>query len=418
MVEPGYGRADFGESRKGNLAGPVQSLFELMKQPTGQTERVEIQIYPCPIGEMCLGEWFTVDRHVALRAEALQKSDEDSRASVVTGQNGVNFLSTDSKLLLTGAAVSTGFGGGPAARAAILKGNSDGHAGNAETYLHTYYNLDNVEPAAQPTIESIRPSFQTRVVVTDGMLTSLSKEMDILNQSRIEYLCRDGHEASGALCADCVSPGENHVATDARYVGGTTKLCRTCQDQAVSNNVGELLVIIAVGIFLLVYLPVKVGKLARARRQQAAEAALGSGYVLVGSEGNEKASPQVYFKIVVRMPHTPCATEYCKSPTHTIVRLRQVSHFQVIMQFPVIMSVKFPAAFDEVLQILRILKGDIMGYLDIKCAVALNMYAAFYHFCVCACLSFHLSTDIRIHIMPGITNLRWQCSSFLYSVVH
>ena len=66
------------------------------------------------------------------------------------------------------------------------------------------------------------------------------------------------------------------------------------------------------------------------------------------------------------------------------------------MQFPVIMSVKFPAAFDEVLQLLRILKGDILSYLDIKCAVTLNMYAAFYHFGVCACLLFHLSTDIQV----------------------
>ena len=41
--------------------------------------------------------------------------------------------------------------------------------------------------------------------------------------------------------------------------------------------------------------------MARARRKQEAEAALGDGYVLVGSEGDEKASPQVYFKIIVRI---------------------------------------------------------------------------------------------------------------------
>lgn len=51
----------------------------------------------------------------------------------------------------------------------------------------------------------------------------------------------------------------------------------------------------------------------------------------------------------------------------------QVSHFQVIMQFPVIMSMKFPPAFDEILQALKLLKGDIMGYLDIKCAVKMDM---------------------------------------------
>jgi hypothetical protein len=57
------------------------------------------------------------------------------------------------------------------------------------------------------------------------------------------------------------------------------------------------------------------------------------------------------------------------------MRAAQVSHFQVIMQFPVIMSIKFPKAFDEVLDMLRLLKGDIMGYLDIKCAVPMDMCA-------------------------------------------
>eukprot|EP01043_Picozoa_sp_COSAG02_P012962 COSAG02_NODE_511_length_20858_cov_21.570837_4_plen_4757_part_00 len=322
MIEPGWGRADFGESKEqfedGEVTGPAQSLYERMHQPTTQCSewhegcQTEIHIFRCPIDEMCLGEWFTVDRSVVASAEALAEANDDSRASVI---DAIPQIPLHGKRNLMAAAIGTHYGGSPKERAdrfttfvTRLESHEEADLLDAEADLRNYYQADNAEMGTPPMTDDIYETHRDRAVVTDDMLITLStygrendRNINILNQSRVEYICRDGHNADGALCASCLSATNAEMKARLNFVGGTTKLCRTCEGKAVSGNITELLVILAALAFALVYLPVKIGQIARARRKREAEAALGDGYVLVGTEGDEKASPQVYFKIIVRI---------------------------------------------------------------------------------------------------------------------
>ena len=46
-----------------------------------------------------------------------------------------------------------------------------------------------------------------------------------------------------------------------------------------------------------------------------------------------------------------------------------VSHFQVLLQFSIIMHVQFPKGFQDILDYLSVFKGDLLNYLNLKCAV-------------------------------------------------
>ncbi len=61
---------------------------------------------------------------------------------------------------------------------------------------------------------------------------------------------------------------------------------------------------------------------------------------------------------------------------HTLKQLDGVC-FCSLLQFPVVMSIEFPDNFQHFLDYVRMLKGDILGYLNIKCAVPLNLYSEF-----------------------------------------
>ena len=54
-----------------------------------------------------------------------------------------------------------------------------------------------------------------------------------------------------------------------------------------------------------------------------------------------------------------------------------VSHFQVLLQFSIIMHVQFPKGFQDILDYLSVFKGDLLNYLNLKCAVQLNLYSGF-----------------------------------------
>ena len=48
------------------------------------------------------------------------------------------------------------------------------------------------------------------------------------------------------------------------------------------------------------------------------------------------------------------------------------------MQFHIVMVVEFPDQFEKLLDSLRWLKGDIIAYFNIKCAVPMNLYVEFF----------------------------------------
>ena len=54
------------------------------------------------------------------------------------------------------------------------------------------------------------------------------------------------------------------------------------------------------------------------------------------------------------------------------------SHFQILMQFRIVMEIEFPARFEQMLAYLQWLKGDFVTYFNVKCALKLNLYTEFY----------------------------------------
>jgi serine/threonine protein kinase len=90
----------------------------------------------------------------------------------------------------------------------------------------------------------------------------------------------------------------------------------------------------------------------RAQQLQTHNSAQMDGYVLIGDGEDNQASIQVYAKILV-------------------------SHFQVLLQFHIVMDIDWPGSFQQLLDYLAIMKGDIMSYLNIKCALALDLYIEF-----------------------------------------
>ena len=55
-----------------------------------------------------------------------------------------------------------------------------------------------------------------------------------------------------------------------------------------------------------------------------------------------------------------------------------ISHFQVLMQFHLVMDIDYPPQFDLLLSYLAFIKGDILKYLNVKCmVVSLNIYSEF-----------------------------------------
>lgn len=48
------------------------------------------------------------------------------------------------------------------------------------------------------------------------------------------------------------------------------------------------------------------------------------------------------------------------------------------MQFHIVMDVEFPDQFEKILNSLRWMKGDIIAYFNIKCAVPMNLYTEFF----------------------------------------
>eukprot|EP01052_Picozoa_sp_SAG31_P039652 SAG31_NODE_5544_length_2467_cov_1.224240_2_plen_284_part_00 len=50
---------------------------------------------------------------------------------------------------------------------------------------------------------------------------------------------------------------------------------------------------------------------------------------------------------------------------------------QILLQLPIVLDIEFPDNFQVFLDHLKLLKGDLLQYLDIKCAVPMNLYTEF-----------------------------------------
>jgi hypothetical protein len=134
-----------------------------------------------------------------------------------------------------------------------------------------------------------------------------------------------------------------------------------------------------VGWVFVTWFPAWVLAKAKARMQSNLDQTYSEGsseFRVVGASGPQGGSAFTYSKIIV-------------------------SHFQVLLQFSIIMHVRFPKGFQDILDYLSVFKGDLLNYLNLKCAVQLNLYSGFAAtmgfapFAFVVCLAFNTLQDTR-----------------------
>ena len=287
---------------------------------SGQIAGNAITLYSCPLVTMCAGDHFLIDASTIngsnvdeiLPPKALVEGDYKSAA-----QQAVSLVMAAGMVPHTDVSVADG------GSFVIMDDDRtvyDALAGQ----LRAYY-LENTHK---------------RVVVHDFALQKLSSMAPL--DTTTAFSCRVGHDRSSPLCARC---GDG-------YAGGSTAVCNDCQSNDVKLKI-FLACLLAILLYAVVVLiPMKLfEKRQAAKRRNQAEAER-KGFVRVGVAEDDRASAQVYIKIIV-------------------------SHFQVLMQFHLVMGVNYPPQFDAILSTLKILKGDILSYLSIKCALPMNLYFEF-----------------------------------------
>jgi hypothetical protein len=180
-------------------------------------------------------------------------------------------------------------------------------------------------------------------VVPDAAVSDVRSNTSELAPSTT-FSCETGHASTSPLCALC-EPG---------YAGGSTHTCKHCTSGTTSIRVVAFLFLLALGWVLVTWFPAWVLGRGRARmHSNLRESSLDSNDLqVVGATGTQGGSAFTYSKIIV-------------------------SHFQVLLQFSIIMHVQFPKGFQDILDYLSVFKGDLLNYLNLKCAVQLNLYSGF-----------------------------------------
>ena len=316
-----------------------------LAQRMDETVTEKMHVYPCPTKGVCLGESFSV---AASTFRAHYTNDEIEGLIMVTDKDigpREDGLTTIFDAIISDISVRSQH---PTVRSAERQDainrrvKSTANAERRREILKAYY-LDSTENT-------------TQVLVTDETLLYISRSTNTTesaqvsatswtNTSSTQYSCRDGHDASSPVCAVCGGTVEE-------YVGGSVAVCTSCEENTVGKSVASTAMVFAVAAFFTIFLPAKVLKAASAQRKQAKAQVKADGYIIVGSAAHLQTTMIGYGKIVV-------------------------GHFQVIMQFPLVMEIQWPPTFKYLLDQLKILKGDIIGYLHVKCAIKLNMFTEF-----------------------------------------
>jgi serine/threonine protein kinase len=300
----------------------------------------KVTVYPCPLPEFCSGEHFEVERKFVTSANVDTVLQPDSQVEYKDWKKQLGSLIVAAGVRMEAASALSESTFGSSLEdltieqlTAILR----------EYYMPTdpaHWGTEHEDSILIPGSRAIYSALSDFVVVPD---TAIAVVMAVHSNAtqRTRFSCAVGHRSAGPLCTLC----ENDFA------GGSTNICKHCESSTTWTRVIVFLIGLVLLWIVLVVLPARLIKKARARMQSRQEMFEYNEFRLVGAN-TQRASAFVYAKIIV-------------------------SHFQVLLQFPIVMDMDFPETFQRMLDWVGILKGDLLNYLSIKCAVKLNLYSAF-----------------------------------------
>lgn len=382
LINPGFGLP---KAYQGHSIAQLLYADELMIVSGEMEERPVISVYKCLVTEFCSGDHFSAERHLITHANAgtvLKKPgsalEEEWRVQLVSLAAGARIrvesenefsestLGSSLKDLETDQLATILY----AYYVRIAQSQQTLHSAELEA-VHMELAAAWRQKESEPIFESLQATFtdiSDTVVVPDEAFSAVTDNSSYVATSTI-YSCDVGHSHDSPLCSLC-EPG---------YAGGSTHTCKHCTSGTTGFRVIGFLLLLAVGWMFVTWLPTWILAKAKVRMQSNLDRTYSEGsseFRVVGASGPQGGSAFTYSKIIV-------------------------SHFQVLLQFSIIMHVRFPKGFQDILDYLSVFKGDLLNYLNLKCAVQLNLYSGFAvtmgfaPVAFVACLAFNTVQDAR-----------------------
>ena len=298
------------------LAG--NSLAEIHAQGNYDT----VVLYPCPIASTCVGDHFIV------ASSLVNKSNVDSFSACAYRESGSKAMSAMVALV---EAAGTEWWPQELSKSITWSESTANDRGKA---------IQSLQGALR---EYYLNTPDSRVVVCDSAMVALARDHVVtLNVSEITaFGCVTGHNLNSPVCALC---------TDG-YAGGSSTECVNCEGAATN---ALLVIVICIAVYSTV---VFFHNRLKERKQRLKREADGNpvGLVHVNQEcmGREEASIMVYAKCII-------------------------SHFQILQQFELVLDIQFPERFQNCLYYMKVLEGNIIAYLHIKCQLPIGLYIEFY----------------------------------------
>jgi serine/threonine protein kinase len=332
LIEPGYGLP---KGLKGHS----------LKHLIADVAVTSVSIYPCPLRlspeKMCTGDHFLVARDwlvsvdvTALMTNGGDMNDEEWRTHLQSLVAAAKIMPQSKNLLESSAAQNL-------------------EVQQLTRLLEAYYSATQLP-------ETVVVPDTVASLLNDSAVyhTKFSCALGYDNDSPLCALCSD--ESSGSFdCEGCYGDDISSCictldAHNSQYAGGSTSHCVFCEDSvATGGPLIKVLFAIALGWVALVLVPAAIFRISRDKMASEGKASGREGFQLVQAGAEEsRASVFVYGKIVV-------------------------SHFQLLLQFPIVLDMTFPDGFQQMLNMLALLKGELLSYLNIKCAVDLDLYGEF-----------------------------------------
>ena len=286
---------------------------------SGGSSPTDITLYSCPLPGMCIGDHFVLP------------------SAWINSSNLKDLLTPETPGVTSSVSVASAIARMRASnllQAAHLDVEPDLPVEAALERLKDYYLID--APEQVPVFDAVLSS----TVVPEFARNKHSWSKMYQTTS---FDCRVGHAVESPLCALCQQEGP-------QFVGGSTGMCVDCT-VAYLHWVKLLLGLLcaAVGYMLAAHLTTRLSTMHTTTLQQRRDK---RGYIHVVERESSNSADVVHGKIMV-------------------------SHFQILMQIHMVMDVPFPPNFQRLLDFVRILKGELIEYLNIKCAIHMNMYSEF-----------------------------------------
>ena len=358
LINPGFGLP---KTYQGRSIAELLYADEVIIMSGDAGERPIISVYACLQADFCSGDHFSADRLLVTQdnvGSVLKKpgsisEDEEWKQQLVSLAAGARILVESENDFSESTLGSSLKDLSTEQLAVILYAYYVGITQPQQTLGSVELEATHIELASiwrekQPTpiFDGLRATFtdlHDTVVVPDAAIAAVRSNVSDMAPSTI-FSCGTGHSYKSPLCALC-EPG---------YAGGSTHTCKHCTSGTTGIRVGAFLLLLALGWALITWLPQWILGKARARMQSNLHESSSdsSDLRVVGANGAQGGSAFTYSKIIV-------------------------SHFQVLLQFSIIMHVRFPKGFQDILDYLSVFKGDMLNYLNLKCAVQLNLYSGF-----------------------------------------